>query len=181
MACCLVSLFWIKSITVWRGVTSYIYDGQVSGNMRKIANNIRIRAFVKQDEEETPIQDALANLLPFDLTEEKLQVHRSTAMGFNERKIRILELALEKNRHINQFLEHLKEELGNRQMSTLRDQINSRTDEHGDFFVRLDKNSLISKMFRLTDSGDCFHIRINVASYPKNKDTAIKVVESFLH
>ena len=58
------------------------------------------------------------------------------------------------------------------------EQKESRLDEDLNFFVRIDKEKWIDgKEMFLTDSGNCFHIKILIAAFPKKRENALKIVE----
>jgi RNA binding exosome subunit len=60
-------------------------------------------------------------------------------------------------------------------------QIESRLDEELFFFMRIDKDSWnIEKKTILTDSGNCYHIRITVAAFPKKRESAVALLNRFL-
>lgn len=143
----------------------------------KLANSIRISVFAKEDEDESRIEEGLKSVIPLDFEREKISVERKTSIGFNERKIRILGILLQKDRHINAFLEFLGGKLGERQKGLLLRQKESRLDSELYFFIRLDKEKLLNGEFFITDSGSCYHIRISIAAFPKSRLDALGVVE----
>jgi RNA binding exosome subunit len=139
----------------------------------KLANNINIRVFCKKEEDETEIRQGLLKIMNFneeELIKEKLKITRNEAKGFDE-KIIILEILLEKERHTNKTLENIKEKLTEQDKELLREQEN-RLDVELDFYMRLSKTEIQKNNFELTDTGECYHIKINIAAYPKNKETA---------
>jgi RNA-binding protein len=71
----------------------------------------------------------------------------------------------------------LKELIKEDQCKTLREQRWSRLDEELFFYIRLNKEAALKDIFELTDSGDCVHIKMHIAAFPKNRDSALKVVE----
>jgi RNA binding exosome subunit len=147
----------------------------------KLGRNVEARVFCREGEDEGKIAGCLLSLFPFSLENEKIPLAGTTATGFNERKIRILRVRLEKDRHINAFIRKFFARLSAEQKSLLGRQLDSRIDDGMNFFVRLDKEKLLNgNVFWITDSGDCFHIRIGVAAFPAKKETAKKVVEGFL-
>ncbi|MBI2141992.1 hypothetical protein HYU15_00705 [Candidatus Woesearchaeota archaeon] len=146
----------------------------------KLANNVKISVFSKEEENAAEIEEKLKQLVPLDLEKEKIPVKKQAATGFNEKKITIMETSLIKDRHINSFLGFLKEKLGERQKELLIRQKESRLDEHLNFFIRLDKEKLKNGEFWVTDSGNCYHIRISVASFPRNRENAMRAVDGFL-
>nr|MCK4929763.1 hypothetical protein [Nanoarchaeota archaeon] len=142
----------------------------------RFANNIKVSVFVKPEEDEASIKKHLLALFPFDLEQEKIIFNRSNATGFNQKEIVILEVDLKKERHTNAFLNFLKEKLNEQQKSVLVKQEN-RLDDECNLFIRLDKNKLLNNEFWITDSGECYHIRISIAAFPKKKEKARVVVE----
>ncbi len=142
----------------------------------KFANTIKISIFVKPEDNEEEIKQALLKLVPFDLDEEKIALVRRTAQGFSKSKIIIYEIDLIKDKHINKFLEHLNDKISKSQKELLLKQIESRLDDELNFFIRLDKPSLIQGNYLVTDSGDCYHIKISVAAFPRKKEVAANVV-----
>lgn len=145
----------------------------------KLAHNAVISVFVKEGEDKNRIRDKLLDIVPIDLEKEKITLGESTAEGF-DKKIKIFEIRLEKERHVNLFLNELISKLNLDQKRMLIDQLDSRVDEECNFFVRLDKSRLLDGEYFVTDSGDCFHIRILVASYPAKKERAKEIVKKIL-
>jgi len=142
----------------------------------KLAHNVKLSVFAKQDEDEATIKQALLALLPFDLQKDKIQLRRTKATGFNEQKIVIFEVLLQKDRNINPFLEDLSKHLSSEQKELIVRQEN-RIDRGCNLFIRLDKEKLLKKQYWVTDSGSCFHIRICLACFPKNLEKASAVVK----
>jgi len=142
----------------------------------KLANIIKVSVFVKPEESEAPIKEAFLGLFPFSLEEEKIMFKKTRATSFNQREIIIYEAELIKDRHINAFIDFLKSKLDDQQKKILISQEN-RLDDNLDFFIRLDKQSLLNNQFNITDSGECFHLRISIAAFPRKKETALEVVK----
>lgn len=146
----------------------------------KLANNIQIRVFCKKDENSEEILNGIYKIIDFskeDLAKEKLEIKKSEAKGFEE-KITIYEFVAEKERHTKRIIKHLNEKIGSDKKYLLEQE--NRIDKNMDFFLRLSKPSILENSFELTDSGDCYHIKINVAAFPKNIDAAKeKVKEMF--
>ncbi len=146
----------------------------------KIANNITATVFCKEGEDdEVRITEVFLKLFPFDLEQEKIILEKTIATGLKERKIRILKVVLAKDRHTNTFLENLRNNLEVESKELLLRQLESRLDEELTFFIRLDKTRLLRSEFFITDSGDCFHIAISVAAFPRKRENAIRILEEF--
>lgn len=148
----------------------------------KYANNIHFRVFCEPTEDYEEIKQGLLFLVGFseeELEKEKIELKETKAKGFNEKIIRIIELDLNKDRHCNKFLKELAEKLSKEQRTQLIEQEN-RLDDNLNFYIRFDKAKILKKEYKLTDKGDCYHITINVSSFPKRKENAYKVIKEVL-
>jgi len=144
-------------------------------------HNARLTVFVKEDEDAGKLKQGLINLTGIDIEKEKIKVNEQTASGFSESKIKIFEIFLEKKRHAKAFLKYLLTLLSDDQKSLILKQAQNRLDEELHFFIRLDKEQLLINKAELTDTGNCFHIKLAIASYPKSREKALKAVkEAFL-
>jgi len=145
----------------------------------KIANSIKITVFVKEGEDEEKVRGRLLSLFPFDIEEEKIELKEDVATGFNDKKIKVLEVVLEKERHIEAFLENLKKEMMDEVNERILMQAESRLDDECNFFLRFSKKKLMEENdLWLTDQGNCFHIKINVAAFPKKKENALEIIRN---
>lgn len=145
----------------------------------KYANRVVLKVFSNPEDDETAIRTGLLFLSSYtkeELESEKIKIDEIRAKGFNEKTIKILTLELIKDRHCNHFLKFLNENLTNEQRQLLIDQTD-RIDDNIDFFIRFEKESLFKKEFNITESGDCFHVRISLAAFPKNKMSAHKLIK----
>ena len=143
-----------------------------------LAHNIHITVFCKPEEDTKLIAKKLLFLVPFDIKEQKIELKKTNATGFKEKKITILEIYLEKESHTNLFLNNLIKNLTDEQKSLINKQADSRLDDELNFFLRLDKNRLINEdKLWLTDNGECFHIKIKIAAFPHKREVALKTLE----
>lgn len=117
-----------------------------------------------------------------DLLIEEMKVKDALRVRNNESKIVdgldliSIQFELNKQTHIKSLIQNLKEKLGKKQCELIASQEN-RVDDECNLFIRLDKKSLNEKKFVLTDSGDCYHIKIKLAAYPKKKETGIIIAK----
>ena len=143
-----------------------------------LAHNIHITVFCKPEDDVGLITEKLLFLVPFDLKKEKIKFKKRTAVGFNNRKIIILEVYLKKESHTNLFLTDLVKKLTYEQKLLIKKQAESRLDHELNFFLRIDKSRLINEnKLWLTDKGDCYHIKIKIAAFPKKKEIALKIID----
>ena len=145
----------------------------------KTAHQIRIKVFSyeKFNENKELILAKFLQLFSFNLKDEKIELKKTEAQGFNEQKITIFEITLTKERHTNKFIENLIENLDEEQRKLILSQLESRLDDKLNFFLRFDKDEYLNNdKLKLTYSGNCFHIEISVAAFPKKRDLAVGFV-----
>lgn len=148
----------------------------------KYCNTIILSVFIKPEEvkEDSAIRDKIKDkihsLLPLDWEKEKITLKETRAEGFENREITIYELKLLKDKEINVFIKNLCSKLSKEQKDYLISEKNYRLHEEDDFYIRLDKKKLLNDIFEITNSGDCLHIRMNIASFPKSRENALKVI-----
>src|SRR3989338_1302617 len=142
----------------------------------KLAHQIKAKVFSyeKNSEDDKLVLDTFLLMFPFDLKEEKIKLDKTNATGFGENKIAIFEVALEKEKRTSKFLENLAKNIDKDQKNLILAQLESRLDDNLDFFLRFGKSEYIENdKLILTDSGNCFHIMISVAAFPKKREIAL--------
>ncbi len=147
----------------------------------KLAHNIEIRVFAREDENIKPekIQHTFAKIMPFDIDNEKTpDIKTQKTSGFNEMPIFVYTMRLEKDRHCNDFLENLNKRLSSEDKNKISKQMDSRTDNNLNFYLRLSRNKLFEDTYELTESGECFHIRISLAAFPKKRENAHNIINN---
>ena len=145
----------------------------------KIAHQIKIKVFSyeKINEDNKLILDKFLELFPFDFKDEKIELKKTEAEGFHEKKIIVFETILNKEKHIKRFLENLNQKLGNEEKNRIISQLDSRLDDNLDFFLRFDKEEYLkNNKLNLTDSGNCFHVSMSIAAFPKKREIGLKIV-----
>jgi len=145
----------------------------------KLLNNVLLSVFVKESEDENKIKEKLKSFIHVNFEKEKLVIKRQTAEGFEDKKIIILEIELEKEKHTNIFLKTLNSRLDKEQKELLIRQAESRLDEEFNFFIRFDKEKLLNEgKYWVTDSGSCFHVKMNIACFPRKKEVALRIIQN---
>jgi len=144
----------------------------------RFVHNIIVRVFIKPEEDSLSAKKGLVSLFPFSLEDEKIAVQEQTATGFNERPIKILMATLTKENHTRRFLEHLLQRLNNEQKELLVREAEVRLDSELYFFIRIDKDILLNEQrYFITNSGNCYHIKMAIAAFPAKREAALAVVE----
>jgi len=146
-----------------------------------LAHLIELSVFSTPEDDEKKVYGGLLSFLPFELEKEKVAIKRTNAEGFNGRKIVILEITLSKQRHITIFLKNLFSRLTPDQKELLSRQKESRIDENLYFFIRFDKTRLIEEnRLWVTDCGNCYHLKIALAPFPRKKELALDIMDEIL-
>ncbi len=144
-------------------------------------HSITTTVFSKDDETFEEIKDSLTKFYPFNLDKEKIKIDIKKAIGFEDKPIKILTIKIEKQNLIKQFAEKLLKMLTQGQKDQLIDELNTRVDEKGNFYLRFDKKTWFEeeKLF-ITELGNCYHIKFKIAAYPCDKEKAITLMKRFL-
>ena len=145
----------------------------------KFLNNAVLSVFARPAEEDAAaIKKALIELVPLDLAQEKIAVEQQSAEGFSDQKIHIYTIMLTKTAHTNAFLKGLLNRLTTEQKEQLLDQRESRLDNELHFFIRFDKSAwLNNRELIITDAGNCFHVKLQLAAFPARRPDALLLVE----
>lgn len=139
----------------------------------KLAHNIKASVFSYQGEDEQAILEKLLAMFPFEI---KKQLKKTKATTHDDLPILIFEVELVKEREVNGFLNFLVEKLSKDQKELLVKQMRTRLDNELNFFLRLDKEKLMNGEYWITDSGNCYHIKILLAAYPKKKEVGEMII-----
>jgi RNA-binding protein len=146
----------------------------------KYAHNVDARVFCKEGEDEEKITSKIGELFPFDFEKEKIKINSQSAEVFEDKKIKIISVHIEKERHTTKFLDSFFGRLDKEQKKLLLSQLESRLDERLHLYIRLEKDRLLEGKYELTDSGNCFHIKITIAAYPHKRDVAREIIKVLL-
>jgi len=140
--------------------------------MRKFHSAV-MTIFYKEGEDDPAAMEAkLRAFFPL----EKVKLRKQKATGLNK-AIMIYDVTLEKEAHITQFLKWLLSALNLDQKAMLLRQLESRLDEELSFFIRFDKKAWNEegRLF-IVDHGDCYHLKMRVAAYPRSKEAALRIM-----
>lgn len=143
----------------------------------KLAHNIAMSVFGDESDLQENLEKVFHSLLPVDFEKEKITLSKNNAEGVQNKKIVILELIIKKDRHIKEFLKNLNNLLTKDQKELLIKQSDSRLDNSLHFFLRLDKDKLLNNEPLLTDKGNCFHIKISLAVFPKKREKVLNILK----
>jgi len=143
----------------------------------KLVHNLTITSYIKKDDDEAQIEEAILQLLPEDLEKEKIRFIKEKVSIDKETTMNILSVRLNKTRHLNVIIKKLKELLGEAQIALIREQEN-RVDEEGNCYIRIDKQLFVTEQkMMIVDHGNCLHFKFVLAAYPKTKSNAVKIMK----
>jgi RNA-binding protein len=148
--------------------------------MRQV-HYIEMRVFCKEEDNEEAIVNKISELFPFDFKKDKIKFSQRTAYGFDDKKIKILTVTIDKDRHTNKFIQAFFSKLTGEQKELLLKQLESRLDDKLHFYIRLDKDSLLNNEFWITDTGNCFHFTFAIAAYPHRREVAVEIIAKMLN
>lgn len=148
--------------------------------MPKLVHNILVTVFEKNENKIQEHKEIFHKLLPVNFEKENVSVSIEAAEGFHQKSIYILRLKTDKKRHNTTLLDVLFSHLNDSDKKRIADQYLSRLNQEGYFFIRLDKQSLQKNEFVLTESGDCYHFKIKLASFPARWEGFVQTAQVLL-
>ncbi|MCB9358676.1 hypothetical protein H6503_01975 [Candidatus Woesearchaeota archaeon] len=150
--------------------------------VNKLFHNVHASVFIKEEEDYDAIKAGFLKIFPWNLRDAKILLMEKSVSTFNERKISILEVTVERNRQINELIAHILSKLSHSNIMMLLEQLPTRVDDDGNFFFRLSKSRILQEKpeYMIVDDGDCYHFKCHVASFPQSKENSIKIVQEYL-
>lgn len=149
----------------------------------KYCHTITLTVFVKEEHIiENPdinniVLSKIKEMLPIDWEKGNPEYKQTKAEGLSGNAIIIHELEMHKEKETNAFIKHLLSKLSKDQKDSLRLEKESRLDENDDFYIRLEGTKLLQGTYEFTTTGNCFHIKMNIAAFPKKRENAMKVID----
>lgn len=131
---------------------------------------LTFRAFCQATEDEKKVISAIG----FVSGSEDLTITRS--QGFHGNPILIIETMVKSKRRIDLVLRSL----GLRSIRELRETLESRLDDDGNFFFRLDKQAAFDGRVAMTTHDDVIAVKGKVKAYPNNRERAREVIADYL-
>jgi len=136
-------------------------------------HNIRFRVFVYKGENQEDSIYGILNILP------NAEIEIEKAEGIFDDDILILSGLVAKKRFTKEFFNNLKN-LDENQINKLILDLDKKFDEHGNLFLRFNKEDAINNKWMIVDSGNCIHLKVKIAAYPAKKEIAISKIKKEL-
>lgn len=145
----------------------------------KYIHNITIRAFSKNDTPES-IERGFDYIIPFDLMKEKIKI-KTEYFGADSdnpgaEPITVYSVTFDRQTFIGEFMRYFRSLLSPKQKRDIIEKAEKYMDEECAVYIRIDKDELRKEKLELVDHGNCFHITMNIAAFPKKKEKALDVV-----
>lgn len=147
--------------------------------MEKLLHSIQLNVFESSLEKLPEIHSVFHILLPIDFEKNHIKIDHQQLEGFLG-TIHSLTLQTTSHRHNSLLLDTIFSHVSKQELSIIELQRESRLNKDGVFYIRFDKQSLLQNIFRLTDGGDCFHIKIKLAAYPATKERYFQNLQKIL-
>jgi RNA binding exosome subunit len=134
---------------------------------------LKLRALCHPTEDVARVRKALEFVAgaAVDVDDTAVETHHGLALH-------VLEASLEKSRALRNVLDRIFEVEG--ALEVLRASVDSRTDDDGVFFLRVEKQDAFLGKLTLTSGEDCIQIRLKVEAYPANREAALGVLREIL-
>ena len=149
----------------------------------KYVHWITIRVFLEASEDSVKTKEALSTLVGKEkannplIKQQQLITPQEAQKTPDATPLNMLLIKLTKQQQIKYVIKQLHENLSQEQRNILISQ-NDRVDEQCRFFLRLKKEAFVNhQKYIVTQRGSCIHFTFLIASYPANKNNALKVVK----
>ncbi len=158
-------------------IIKYIFKLNGSCRHMKQFHNVEVSMFVRQNEDLSELMLLFEQVFPFPVKE---LLKTEKVSGFEQEIITVVKVKIMQHAKILEFLLHLFQGMTEDQFRLIRTQVESRLDDDGYFYIRISKNGVKFGKHKLTETGDCIHIKILTAAFPKNRENAMKVIQTYL-
>ncbi len=132
-------------------------------------NNLEVSVFAYEGEKEK-VKEALLKIFPFN-PEKYLQEKK--ALGFNEKPIYVFSVYLKRRSLAGKTLKYIINKISDADKVFILNTLESRLSENLHFHFRLDKESWIKGITKITDKGNCFHFKVSILAFPKKRELAL--------
>jgi len=125
------------------------------------------------------MKDSVSKMLPPDVVVEESVIEPEAEGGVFNEKLYVLTVFIKKKSDIRAFLNTLFSQMSVEGIQCLKSEVDLRTDEDCNFYVRLSKTALLDGGIKLCTE-DSVHIKIKAAVYPSKKESAVEAISRML-
>ncbi len=139
-------------------------------------NRITARVIAHATEDETKVMKALKNVLGEVLDDEDVDIEFMYAEGHHGNPITIIQVDIDKSKHIKKVLKHWEENLPNEEREHVWEDVERRIDDKGNLYLRFDKQRAYMGELRLSDTDDVVRVKVNLESYPASREGGVRAL-----
>ena len=143
-----------------------------SGSLNRSVATVKASVFSHATEDETKVEKALKNAI---LSEGGKMSSRRLS-GYYKDPIKIMTVKVTRSRDASQVLKATIQALSSLDRLRVLDEIEDRTDDAGNLYIRLDKQKASDGELVLWDGGEAIDIQLKPATYPASRDVALRII-----
>ncbi|NPB01957.1 MAG: hypothetical protein GXO28_03510 [Methanopyri archaeon] len=140
-------------------------------------NRITARVIAHATEDETKVMKALRTVLGDVLDEDDVNIEFMYAEGHHGNPITIIQVDLDKNKHLRKVLEHWEKNLPEEEREHMWEDIERRIDDKGNLYLRFDKQRAYMGELRLSEADDVIRVKVNLESYPASREGGMRTLK----
>ncbi|MCD4702698.1 MAG: RNA-binding protein [Methanosarcinaceae archaeon] len=144
---------------------------------------IIVRATAHATEDVSRVREALDLFLPVPAGKSKDHkdlVDALEVQGHYGNPITMLSAKIDNKTQTSAVVKYIREHLSDKDVITLNKEIQERLDDDQLLFLRFNKQKAYQGLLELSSSSDAIVVRIKIATYPKNREKAMEIVEELL-
>ncbi len=131
---------------------------------------VRVQTFCYATERQELIEDTIKELLG------EIEFEEEISESEHGNSMMILEARITKQREFNDLFSKLGDDI----LDSILDDIDNRVDEDDMFYLRLDKQKAVQRIYEVAHHGDVISIFGKVQAHPAKKEIAVKVLREFI-
>ena len=147
-------------------------------------HHIILRVNAHSTEDKSRVRNALDFFLLNSISKSKIRdrntddiVETTNVEGYYKNPISTLSANITRKQDCLAFARFVRENMHPRDVELLRSEMPDRLDEDQLFHFRLDKQAAHLNRVKLTSSSDAITVKVKIATFPKNREQAGKIVE----
>ena len=137
---------------------------------------IRLRANCHPTEDLAKVEEAVRFVAGLDA--DKFQPSLTPLESHHGGTVQLVECTLDKSRQVRDMLQRLFDLPGAREQ--LKASLESRTDDDGVFYARVEKQDALAGRLVLTRGEDCVQLRLKLEHYPNTRQAALASLQRLL-
>jgi RNA binding exosome subunit len=149
-----------------------------------VIHHIILRVNAHSTEDKSRVRNALDFFLLNSISKSKIRdgntddiVETTNVEGYYKNPISTLSANITRKQDCLAFARFVRENMHPQDVELLRSEMPDRLDDDQLFHFRLDKQAAYLNKVKLTSSSDAITVKVKIATFPKNREQAGKIVE----